>query len=143
MSNSKVKVPAIVRDFQAIDITESELKILHTTRFDQQMKLANTILMRKQKTLAKDDITAECDRLIAVAKDVVKESGYIVENNHEMKNTWSAVKNIIRQKLMAKIAPKTTIKVEAGKDEKGNIVIDKVPVSHPPGTQRSATPRSS
>jgi hypothetical protein len=130
------KTPAIVRDFAAIDATETELAILHTTRLDQQKQLATTILKRKVKDLHKDIIIEEADRLIVIAKTIVKEAGYETQNKHEMKNCWSIVKNIMIQRMTAKHAPKLAIKVEAGKDDKGNIVTDKVLIKDLPETTK-------
>ena len=114
-----IKVPAIVRDFSAIDATETELKLMHKTRNDQHKKLATTILARKDKKLKKAGILEECDRLIDVAKGIVKDSGYKIKNTHEMKNCWTAVKNIIRQRLTVAVSPDTVITCVAGKMKRG------------------------
>ena len=116
---------AITKAIQAIDIIEGKLSVISGAKFTAQLTLAAAVLHHKKKAktpVAKID--AEVKRLIALARGIVAKDGY-APKHAETKNAWSSIRRILIRDLLGD----SVITAKAGKDDKGNIVTDKVKAS--------------
>ena len=133
MKDSKkvVKSNPVIVALQAIDKTEGELHALGQTKHIQYGKFATLLLRKQKKGITKLNINAEATRLITIAKGIVSDAHY-TPKHEELKNIWSATKNIMKVRMAKKICPDAEIVTVAGRDDKGNTVTAKVKVKDIP-----------